>query len=317
MTTIDGEYFPSPDRKPHPRIKPEASEYAERNRGGMEKWFDHSGNMDYQSPRPAERNISDEARKNAQVNKGSMSEVLGGYADPPMQRNIHPRAVKKEANDIAEANKGDGMRNLMENYGNLGLSDRPVPKVKGVDAEEYAQRNQGTVDHLINNYGVVTPQAPPAPKVKYGAEEVAAKHTGAGMGPLLRMELEKTPREPKFGKLHQESQDVGWDEIPPAIRTRPEAEGIVEKNSADSIGNLMQGKVKPPTQRDPKLLKHMQESETPSPQTSPLRTRPEAMHNYQKNQNQSSEMAAILRGEATVNTPSRRSNKMNKRSEEW
>lgn len=62
------------------------------------------------------------------------------------------------------------------------------------------------MDHIINNYGVVTPPERPAPKVSYGGQDNLDKAQGAGMGPLLRMEGNKTPREPKQGRLHQESQ---------------------------------------------------------------------------------------------------------------
>lgn len=315
MTTVNGEYIPSPTPKPHPRIKPEAASYADRNRGGLERWFDYSGNDNYESPRPAGRTVTVEGQKNAEMNKGCMSEIMGGYADPPIERVIHPRGVKAEAQEIAEQNKGGGMRNLIENYGNLGLSDRPGPKVHGYQAEEYAERNHGVVDNLMNNYGNHTPEAPPPQKVSYGGEEVAAKHQGAGMGPVLRMEGEKTPHEAKQGLLHKESQGPGWDENPPAVRMRPEAEDIMDKNSQDQMGNLMRGEVDPPTVRETKTLKHLQVTETPRPQTSPLRTRPEAMHNYHKNQ--SSEMSAIMHGESSSGTPVRKVNRMMQRSENW
>lgn len=211
MTTIDGEFIPSPTPKPHPRIKPEASTYAERNRGSMEKWFDYSGNDTYESPRPAGRSVTDEGRRNAELNKGSMSGIMGGYADPPMQRNVHPRAVKGEASEIASQNKGGAMKDLMDNYGKLSVDEKPAHKVHGADAEEYAERNQGSVNKLMNNYGNLTPERPPPQKVSYGGEEVAEKYRGAGMGPMLRMEGKTTPKEPKISRLHQESKGPGYE----------------------------------------------------------------------------------------------------------
>ena len=210
MTTINGEYFPSPTPKAHPRIKPEAASYAERNRGNLERWFDYSDNDSYQSPRPGGRSVTTEGRANAELNKGSMNKIMGGYADPPVQRNVHPRAVKGDALDIANQNKGGAMKDLIDNYGKMDVTDgHSAPKVHGDDALEYAERNHGTMDKLMNNYGNLTPDHPPPQKLSYGGEEVAAKHTGAGMGPLLRMEGEKTPKEPKQGKLHQQSQGAG------------------------------------------------------------------------------------------------------------
>ena len=210
MTTTNGVYTPSSTPRQHPRIKPEAASYADRNRGGLERWFDYSGNDEYESPRPAGRTVTAEGKRNAELNKGSMSEIMGGYADPPIQRTIHPRGVSGDAQEIAEQNKGAGMKNLIENYGNLGLSDRPHPKVHGELAEEFAERNHGTVDNLMNNYGTHTPDTPPPQKVSYGGEEVAEKYHGAGMGPVLRMEGERTPtHEPKQGPLHKTSQGPG------------------------------------------------------------------------------------------------------------
>ena len=64
----DGVYTPSLTPKPHPRVRPEAAAFAERNRGNMERWFDYSNNAaEYNSPRPGERLRTDTARKIAQV----------------------------------------------------------------------------------------------------------------------------------------------------------------------------------------------------------------------------------------------------------
>ncbi|XP_045201065.2 uncharacterized protein LOC123554783 [Mercenaria mercenaria] len=315
MTTINGEYTPSPTPKPHPRVTAEAASYADRNRGNMEKWFDYSGTDSYQSPRPAGRTVTEEGRRNAEQNKGSMSNIMGGYADPPLQRTVHPRAVKGDGSEIANQSKGGAMKELMDNYGHLSLDEKPVHKVHGHDAEEYAERNHGTMDKLMNNYGQLSPEQPPPQKVSYGGEEVAEKYRGAGMGPLLRMEGQKTPQEPKIGKLHQTSEGPGWDEDPPAVRTRPEAEAIADKQQSEFVGNLMRGEVNPPTVREPKLGPQMQESVTPRPQTSPLRTRPEARQNY--NKNQSSEMSAIMHGDTVNATPTRKSNRMMMKSEDW
>jgi len=56
---------------------------------------------------------------------------------------------------------------------------------------------------------------------------------------------------------------TSWDENPPAVRTRPEAEDIYDKQHSEVVGNLMRGEVAPPTVRTPKLPSHMAESTTP------------------------------------------------------
>ena len=211
MSTVNGEYTPSPTPKPHPRIKPEAASNAERNRGNVERWFDYSQNESYESPRAQGRSVTTEGQMNADLNKGSMNKIMGGYADPPVQRNIHPRGVQGDAVDIANQNKGAGMKDLIDNYGRLDVADgNHAPKVHGDDALEYAERNRGTVNNLMNNYGNLTPDQPPPHKVGYGGEEVAARHTGAGMGPIMRMEGERSPMEPRQGMLHQQSQGAGY-----------------------------------------------------------------------------------------------------------
>lgn len=318
MTTVNGEYFPDPSPKPHPRIKPEAASYADRNRGTMERWFDYSGNDGYESPKPVGRSVTDEGRKNAAQNQGSMSSIMGGYADPPAQRHIHPRAVKGEAAENASHNQGGAMKELIDNYGHLQVEEMPHHKVHGHDAEEYAERNQGTMGKIMGNYGQPSPEQPPQPKVYYGGQEVAEKYKGKDMGPILSMEKESPeeyPAEPKVSRLHQQSKGAGWDEAPPAVRTRPEAGEISEKLKEDVVGNLMRGEVAPPTVRETKLPPHMQTAETPRPQTSPVRMRPEGMTNYMKNH--SSEMSAIMHGEATPSRNVKKQNRMMMRSEDW
>ncbi|KAK7090723.1 uncharacterized protein [Littorina saxatilis] len=318
--STDGEYVPSP--RPHPRLRPEGAAYAERNRGTMERWFDYSDNVDnYNSPRPGEKLRTDTARKIAQTNKGVMDEMMGGYPDPPIQPAVHPRAVKGEAAEIAESNKGGGMRNLIENYGNLSVeNDRPAPKVKGNEASEYAERNHGKMDHIINNYGVVTPPERPQPKVSYGGHENLDKAQGADMGPLLRMEGNKTPKEPRQRTLHQESQGGSWDEVPPAHRIRPEGEGIVAKQTSDHMFDIMRtdnGPVNPVKDQKKPQPAQMQESTSPRGNNLP-RTRPgEGLRNYERAHNQS-EMSAILRGEVDrrPSTPARNVRHL-QRSELW
>lgn len=198
MTTVNGVYTPSP--KPHPRRTPEAERYALRDRDATESWFDPKEGEVYVSPRPVERLQTEDAKRNAATNKGCMPDLMGGYADPVSVRAIHPR--RPQANGTTE---GGAMRNLMDNYGNLGLSDRPVQRVKGGEAEENATRNHGTVDHLLNNYSNSS-DSPQRPHVQDNGEEDRDPR-GAGMGALLRMEGTKTPRDGNVGRVHQESQD--------------------------------------------------------------------------------------------------------------
>ncbi|VDI04649.1 Hypothetical predicted protein [Mytilus galloprovincialis] len=291
----------------------EAEQNAMRGRGRIDQYFDQENNRNYSSPRPQGRAVTGDSEKFAEINKGCMSEFMQGYADPPVERKVHPRGVKGEAAETAQNNKGGAMRNLIENYGTMNVNDQPQPKVKGYEAEENAERNKGSLNKLLNTY-VLTPGTPPAPKVYYEGQAIQEKYQGKGMGPMMRQEGERSVREPKISKLHQRSEGPGWDEDPPAVRMRPEAEQIAAKYTETQLDKVVRGEVAPPTVRDTKVPRHLKEAETPRPQTSPLRTRPEAMANYQKHR--SSEMGSILRMESTsVNTP--RKYNRNMRSEDW
>ncbi|KAK3092791.1 hypothetical protein FSP39_007272 [Pinctada imbricata] len=307
-----------PDEEVHNRVKPEAEEYALRNRGAMDKLFDQSQNQNYYSPRPGERLRTEEAKKVAEVNKGVMGECMGGYADPPMKRTLHPRAVSSEAAEMAEKGRGGAMRNLIVNYGKMDLDyDSQGPKVKGYEAEENAERNKGVVSKLMNNYADVPTPVYPEPAVYYGGEEVKEMYQGKGMGPMLRMEGHVEQREPKISKLHQTSQGPGWDEDPPHVRSRPESDAVADRYHHQHEQNLrvIDMQAPPPTDRPVHVPQHLQVSETPRPQTSPVRTRPEARQFYMKNN--SSEMGSIISGQCQQTTTPKKVNRMMMRSEDW
>ena len=129
--------------RPEPRVKPEAVESAEKSKGAM-------GDFMQGYPAPAEKKdgprIRPEAQVNAERNQGSFNKVIGG--DPPSSRAADGgRAVKSEAQNNAQRNKGT-LSNLMENYGNMNVSDRPAPRLQNDAARQNAARNQG-INNLI------------------------------------------------------------------------------------------------------------------------------------------------------------------------
>ena len=123
------------------RVHREGREYYERNNRGND-WFGHDEgpgkSSGLQQPPLEARLRSEAARENALKNRGSMADSMTGYANPPVTRTIHPRGVKPEAAEIAAGNTGGGMKNLIENYGNLGMSDRPAPKVSRLKLPVYS-----------------------------------------------------------------------------------------------------------------------------------------------------------------------------------
>lgn len=294
----------------NPRVHQEGREYYERNNRGSD-WFGHDmgpgpGSAPQQLP-PEARLRSEEARGNALKNRGSMADSMTGYANPPPERTIHPRGVKPEAAQIAAGNAGDGMKNLIENYGNLGVSDRPAPKVKGSEAEEYLERQHGSTKVLLNHYStdpIPATELPKQPRLGFGGEEIADKHKGENMGPLMRLEGKKTPREPKVSRLHQTSNGGGWDEIPPHNRMRPEGEDIAHKNSLDSMGEILaQDNTAVPQRQETKVPRHMEVSHTPR-STPQARVRLDGIRNMERARNQD-EMSAIMHGSPVQAQPAR------------
>lgn len=90
---------------------------------------------------------------------------------------------------MVERGKGGVMKDLMVNYGNMNLEEgRQGLKVKGMDVEEYVERNKGIVSKLMNNYVDVLLLEQSVFKVYYGGEEVLDKYQGKDMGLMLRME---------------------------------------------------------------------------------------------------------------------------------
>jgi len=174
--------------------------------------------------------------------------------------------------------------------------------VKGCEAEEYKEREKGS-KYLMNHYStepIPANEQPPPARLGLGGDAVAEKHQGKGMGPLLRLEGKKSAREVKQGKLHQTSTGSGWDEAPPQNRMRPEGEDIAVKNSSDSVNDIiLQNNVSPPQRKDPKVLKHMTESESPrrAPQQ---RVVGDGIRNMEKANNHD-EMSAIMHGSPNAN----------------
>lgn len=236
-----------------------------------------------------------------------------GYPDPVLARKLHPRGISNAAADIADADKGRSLKELVENC-DLAADEAPVANIKP-EGEEYAARNNGTVDALILNYGNGPASPPPGLKVGPGGDAVAERHIeGAGMGEILRMEGENARPQSRSRTLHEESSS-SWDELPPARRTRPEAESIHSKQEQGSMSGIMHMEAEPASPRQSKTMPQMTETPTPRPQTSPVRTRPEGWENYQRDRG--SAMSAILRMEPEKEAPKKRANRMMVRSEEW
>lgn len=304
------------------RVHTEGRENYERSQVSG-NWMSSTTNGHAAEPSRGPRVKGGAAEENAARNRGVMSEsISGGYHNPPPQRNIHARAVKGEGAAIAAGNKGGGMKNLIENYGNLGIEPCPGPKVKGSEAEEYAEREKGS-KYIMNHYSpnpIPGNEMPRPARLGLGGGDVAEKHKGNGMGPLMRLEGQKSHRDPKQGKLHMTSNCGGWDETPPASRMRPEGEGIAQKNSEDHMNEIMlQNTASPPQRSQSKMLNHMKESESPR-NTPKQRVHHDGIRNMEKACNRE-DMSAIMHGSPSGGQPRPASGKKIlphlKRSELW
>ena len=163
------------------RIKPEAEAFAKKSVAGlMTKYLDQDANKDYQSARPQPR-LKPEARDTHEKNKGVMGDCLEGYLPSPKQHDH--RRVKPEAEQNANRNRGtaglvvsgeapgsarkhprttaDAERNaernkgtmgdLMKDCGQLGITGQPI-KHRSAEAEANAARWRGNEVGGIFNY---------------------------------------------------------------------------------------------------------------------------------------------------------------------
>lgn len=299
MSGQTGEYVPSP--RPNPRLRPEGAAYAERNRGTMERWFDYSDTF-----------------SNADGNKAAGTAAAGdGVARTEVEETgtVHQdQSVEGGHHDQipgGEAAVGD----VTEKCSQLSMHSTPAE-----EAREYALRNRGQMDHVINNYRASPPppisQDAPPPTVTQGTE------TGPPPPASPTHDAPQSPRDSaRQRSLHQESQGRTWEESRPAPRIRPDGESIALKNSSDSMFDIMRSDSSSPQSSPAKTPvrsnRNSQEIITPTQPASQPRTRPgDGLKNYERAHDQS-EMAAILRGEGDTRSAQPRNIRHLQRSELW
>lgn len=273
-----------PSRRPNPRLRPEGAAYAERNRGTMERWFDYSDTGSGKANGTSGADHVGTQAPWAETERPAVDVQDPTPIDPSMTRS-QGGGESPEADVSGEA----GMQDLMEKSSELSLSSVRGP---AEEAKEYAERNRGSMEHIINNYKVTTPPQSP------GAREPPSSQTqGTETAPSPPSDPCQSPRQ---RTLHQESQGRTWDETRPAPRIRPDGESIAMKNSTDSMFGIMRSDNSPqdsPVKAAPHAARHAQESATEPDSASQPRARPgEGRRNYERAHDQS-EMAAILRGE--------------------
>ncbi|GAB1600742.1 uncharacterized protein LOC115216716 isoform X2 [Argonauta hians] len=183
---------------------------AEKNKGDtMRTLMDSYGDVDIME-RPVPKLRGEEAQLNAVRSHGKLDMLFHNCGN-------------------GESNKEGPMRTLMDEYGEVHIIERRVPKLKGGEAKSYAAKNHGNLGMLFHSYDNNNNIKVMPPRYGHSGEENAKKNRGTEMGVLLRMEGEKEVANVKYSRLHQQSSNASWDEIPPSPRLRPEGELIVTR----------------------------------------------------------------------------------------
>ncbi|XP_070173243.1 uncharacterized protein [Littorina saxatilis] len=211
-----------PSPPPGSRIKPEAVQNYERNRGTIQSLvFEQvapTSSLAF-TPRPSPRCPTSASKVNYKLGvNGNVGSVMNSSATPRpssapprvkpegegiatvskgkrMRTLLHefakhgpsPRQprVKPEAEDTAEVAKGGRMSSMLHKYGSMPLSARAVPRVKS-EAMDNATLDQGKrMETILHSYGRNQPSPRAAPRVKTEGEDNAELDKGKRMATVL------------------------------------------------------------------------------------------------------------------------------------
>ncbi|KAK3094068.1 hypothetical protein FSP39_023759 [Pinctada imbricata] len=205
-----------------PRVRPEAEEYAMKNRGSLELFGSGEPRPVIQTPRASSRCQTEEGKQNYHL--GRNGTVSGLLCDRPTPRPDDPAVprVKPEAEDIANQHKGRSTNVLFKEYGNLPRSARPVPRVKHEAAETAELHSGNTMNRLMHDPKKIPLSARHQPRVKAEAQETANKEG---------LEMMKTLGD--YGRPLSSRQ---------APRVKPEAEGIAIQDQGGRMNTILHGK---------------------------------------------------------------------------
>ena len=202
-----------------PRVRPEAEEYALKNRGSLELFGSGEPRPVVPTPRATSRCQTEEGKQNYEIGRnGRVSSLLKDGVTPRPDDPAVPR-VKPEAEDIANHHKGKSTDNLFKNYGRLPTSARPIPRVKQ-EASETAEKHSGnTMNSLMHNPRKLPLSARAVPRVKPEAEEI---HSKEGKGMMKSFHEYATPLSSR-----------------PVPRVKPEAEENAQQDQGGRMSNLL------------------------------------------------------------------------------
>lgn len=213
-----GNYY---EPRPAPRVRPEAEEYAGKNKGCIDLFNDRKHTHVIQPP-SSPRCPSNAAKQNYELSHtgNGVGSLLGGKGPSPAVQPIPAPRVTPAGEGIAENHKGHSMNILMVNYGHQRPSPRPAPRVK-VEAEETATKSLGgRMDSLMHDPKSIpgTPRNPP--RVKPEAEEISLNGQGANMTKIMG----------RYGETPRSTRAVA--------RVKREAEQYAELDKGKQMANV-------------------------------------------------------------------------------
>ena len=171
---------------PGTRLKFEGVDFAQKNKGSIDKWVFKRNDKSYESPRPVPRCPTAQSVEYYNRDKhGSVGALLNGEATP--RPDSAPCRIKSEGEPIASISRGKRMKKIVHEFGQAPASTR-VPRIKP-EAEQTAEVHKGgRMNSLIHSCpGPLS--ARPVPRVKPEAEQTALIHTGKRMKPIVHSGL--------------------------------------------------------------------------------------------------------------------------------
>ncbi|KAH9488317.1 hypothetical protein Btru_063771 [Bulinus truncatus] len=206
--------------QPVARVRPEAEEYAGKNRGCI-NLFISDKHKHFIPPPPSPRCPTEEARQNYEhSHKGHIGNLLGGSGLPPPAEAQPVARITAESEIIADTHKGKAMDSIFSNYGKNEPPPRPNPRIRQ-EGEETCELSRGRRMNLLLHNPNSLPNAPPnAPRIKPEALDNAATGNGTGMASVMG----------KYGNAPRAERTVP--------RVKKEAESIAKLDSGIQMQNL-------------------------------------------------------------------------------
>jgi hypothetical protein len=171
--------------RPVARVKPAAAEAALKNQGSL-NLFSTEPKAPTSTPRRDPRCVDGDGRRNYELGRnGSVGGMMADSTTPrPSDSARAPRAVKPEAEDIANNHQGTATANLFTSYGNQPASARRAVRVKP-EAMSCAEPHLGDrMNGLLHDPKRLPESARSVPRIKPEAA-VNASTEGQGMAKAI------------------------------------------------------------------------------------------------------------------------------------